>query len=359
MPTNAWLIPLLPFLAFVAHVCVGRRLREGAAAFGIVALGVAFALSVWNLVAVLGGATAALSVPWLRIGAVEIPMGFRVGPLEAVMLFMVTLVSWMVEVFSVGYMHGDRRYNRFFAIVNLFVFGMLTLVVADNFLLFLFAWEVMGLCSYLLIGHWFEDLENAKAALKAFLTTRLGDVGMMVGIWLLFAQVGTLNFAAIDEKAAGIPQATLTAIALLLFLGAVGKSAQVPLHIWLPDAMAGPTPVSALIHAATMVAAGVFLVARSFPLFAHAPAAAYTVAVVGAVTSLVAALVATVQVDIKKTLAYSTISQLGYMMLGLGVGGYAAGLFHLNTHAFFKALLFLGSGSVIHAVETQDMHRMG
>ncbi len=361
MPQHAWIIPALALAAYICTVFCGRRLGERAAFIGIAALGAAFVLAAWNLMSVINGAAARVSVPWLRFGDTVIHMGYRVGPLEAAVLFMVTLVSWMVLIFSKGYMHGDARFNRFFANVTLFVTGMLTLVLADNFLLFFVAWEIMGLCSYLLIGHWFEDLDNARAAFKAFIVTRLGDVGLMLGIWLLFASAGTFEFDAIMAKvtAGEIDKGLLTLAGLMLFAGAVGKSAQVPLHIWLPDAMAGPTPVSALIHAATMVAAGVFLVARAFPIYQAAPAAAAYVAFTGALTALLAALIATVQTDIKKALAYSTVSQLGYMMTALGVGGYAAGLFHLETHAFFKALLFLGSGSVIHAVHTQEMHQMG
>ncbi len=361
MPQHAWIIPALPLASYALTVFVGRRLGERAAYIGIAALGLATVLAFWTLAAVGGGASAAMSVPWLRLGDWEIRMGFQVGRLEAAVLAMVTLVSWMIFIFSKGYMHGDARFNRFYAHLSLFVTGMLTLVMADNFLLFFVAWEIMGLCSYLLIGHWFEEVENARAAFKAFLVTRLGDVGLLLGIWTLAAATGSLRFADILEKveAGELSGSLVTVAALLLFMGAVGKSAQVPLHIWLPDAMAGPTPVSALIHAATMVAAGVFLVGRTYPLFEAAPAALATVAYIGAVTALVAALIATVQTDIKKTLAYSTMSQLGYMMLAMGVGGFAAGLFHLEAHAFFKALLFLAAGSVIHAVHTQDMHRMG
>lgn len=361
MPQNAWIIPALPLAAYVLTVFLGRRLGERAALIPITAMGLATLLALVTLVNVANGATAAVHVPWLRLGDWEISMGYRVGHVEAAMLAMVTLVGWMIFTFSKGYMHGDVRFNRFFAHVSLFVTGMLTLVIADNLLLFFVAWEIMGVCSYLLIGHWFEEIENARAAFKAFLVTRIGDVGLMLGIWMLGATAGSLRFEEILSKveAGAVPAAVLTAAALLLFMGAVGKSAQIPLHIWLPDAMAGPTPVSALIHAATMVAAGVFLVARMFPLFAAAPAAMTTVAFIGAFTALVAALIATVQTDIKKTLAYSTMSQLGYMMLALGVGGFAAGLFHLESHAFFKALLFLGAGSVIHAAHTQEMHKMG
>ncbi|MCL6522131.1 MAG: NADH-quinone oxidoreductase subunit L [Firmicutes bacterium] len=356
MVQQVWLIPAVVLAAFLLTLFLGPRLREGASYFGIAGVGLAFVLSLVTLGEVLGGASAHVTFPWLTIGTTTVRMGFRVGPLEAATLVMVSLVSWMVVTYSRGYMHGDDRYNRFFSNITLFVFAMLGLVISDNFLEFVFFWELMGLESYLLISHWFRDLENARAGMKAFLVTRLGDAAMFLGIWLYFQQTHTFQFGA---SLAGIPTATLTLIGLLLFAGAVGKSAQVPLHIWLPDAMAGPTPVSALIHAATMVAAGVFLVARAFPIFVAAPAAWVTVSVIGGVTALVGALIATVQEDIKKTLAYSTISQLGYMMLSLGVGGYVAGLFHLLTHGFFKALLFLGSGSVIHATGTQDMHEMG
>lgn len=361
MVDYAWLIPIFPLLAFLFHVAVGKRLGERAAWVGVAGMGLSFILSTLVLLEAINGSTAKYAFPWLIIGDTTITMGYRVGPLESVMLFMVSLIGWMVVLYSTGYMHGDRRFNRFFSIVNLFLFGMLTLVLSDNFLLFLFAWEIMGLSSYLLIGHWFEDLNNARAAMKAFLTTRLGDAGLIVGIALLFAFTGSFVFDDVESvvSAGTISVPILTLIALLIFAGAAGKSAQVPLHVWLPDAMAGPTPVSAMIHAATMVAAGVFLVARSFPIFSHAPTALVTVAFIGGITALLAATIATVQTDIKKVLAYSTISQLGYMMLSLGVGGYAAALFHLITHAFFKALLFLGSGSVIHASGTQEMHQMG
>jgi NADH-quinone oxidoreductase subunit L len=357
----AWVIPALPLAAYVLIVFLGRPLGEGAAWFGIVALGIATALAFGVLAQVAGGASVHLQVPWLDVGGVHVPMGIRVGPMEAAVAAMVTFVSWMIQIYSTGYMHGDARFRRFFANVNLFVAGMLTVVFADNFLLFFAAWEIMGLCSYLLIGHWYEDPNNARAATKAFLVTRIGDVGLLAGIWWAFSVTGTFDFDRLPAglQAAHLSPGALTAVALLIFLGAVGKSAQVPLQIWLPDAMAGPTPVSALIHAATRVAAGVFLVARTYGVFALAPAALAVVAYVGSITAFLAATVATVQEDIKKVLAYSTISQLGYMMLGLGVGSLVAGLFHLITHAFFKALLFLAAGSVIHAVEEQNMHRMG
>ncbi len=356
-----WLVPLLALLGYVGHVFLGQRAKQWSALFGIVALALGFALSVGMLAQTIGGASIDVSVPWLSMGGINVPMGFSIGPLQAVMLTMVTFVSCFIEIYSMGYMKGDIRYNRFFANVTLFVAGMLTAVVANNFILFFAAWEIMGLCSYLLIGHWFEDPANGRAATKAFLVTRIGDVGLLLGIWWCFTLTHTFQFAALpgDLAALHLPAATLNAIALLIFLGAVGKSAQVPLQIWLPDAMAGPTPISALIHAATMVAAGVYLVARTYPIFQMAPSALFWVGLVGAVSAFIPATIACVQTDIKKVLAYSTISQLGYMMLGLGVGAMEAGIFHLLTHAFFKALLFLAAGSVIHAAGTQNMHEMG
>lgn len=357
----AWLIPLFPLAAFGFQTFFGKRLGERTSLIGIVAMGLAFLYSTLVLVQVLKGASIELAVPWARTGDIEISMGFRIANLEAALLFVVSFVAWMVQIYSAGYMHGDPRFNRFFAIVNLFTAGMLALLIADNFILFMISWEIMGLCSYLLIGHWFEDPNNAKAAMKAFMTTRLGDVGLLLGIWALFSRTGSFNFNEIfhaAESGALTPE-FLTVAGILLLLGTVGKSAQVPLHVWLPDAMAGPTPVSALIHAATMVAAGVFLVARAYPIFHLSTSALAVVAFVGAITALLGATIATVAEDIKKVLAYSTVSQLGYMVFGLGVGGFTAGLFHLMTHAFFKGLLFLGSGSVIHAAHTQNMHEMG
>jgi len=358
---EAWLIPALPLVAYLVMVFAGRALGERTALPGIAALGLSALLSVRLLAAVAGGARIDSRVPWLTVGTLHLSMGIHVGPLEALMVTMVSFVSCFIEIYSVGYMHGDSRYNRFFANVTLFVTGMLTVVLADNFIMFFAAWEIMGLCSYLLIGHWFEDPANCRAATKAFIVTRIGDVGLLLGIWWSFSLTHTFSFAALPGALAALhlSAATLNAIALLIFLGAVGKSAQIPLQIWLPDAMAGPTPISALIHAATMVAAGVFLVARTYPIFQLAPSALWWVGLVGAVTAFVAATIATVQVDIKKVLAYSTISQLGYMMLAMGIGAVEAGIFHLLSHAFFKALLFLAAGSVIHAAGTQDMHEMG
>jgi NADH-quinone oxidoreductase subunit L len=357
----AWLVPALPLFAYGLFVFVGRRAGERAALFGVVALAGSTACSVALLVLAAQGHTVATSVPWLTLGTVHLRMGLYVGPLQAAMVTMVSFVSWLIEIYSIGYMHGDSRYNRFFANVTLFVTGMLTAVLADNLILFFMAWEIMGLCSYLLIGHWYEDMANARAATKAFLVTRVGDAGLLLGIWWAYSLTGTFSFARLPAALAALhlPVATLDAIALLIFLGAVGKSAQIPLQIWLPDAMAGPTPISALIHAATMVAAGVYLVVRTYGVFQLAPEALYVVGLVGSLSAFVPATIACVQTDIKKVLAYSTISQLGYMMMALGVGTAEGGIFHLLTHAFFKALLFLGSGSVIHAVGTQNLHEMG
>lgn len=357
----AWVIPAISLAAYGLYVFWGPSLGERSSFFGVVAMGIDSILAVIVLVQSAQGASVHVQVPWLRVGRLNVPMGFEVGHLAAIVMAMVCIVSWMIIIYSRGYMHGDEKYNRFFTNVQLFVTGMLTMVVSANLLLFFMGWEIMGLCSYLLIGHWFQDWENTKAMNKAFLVTRIGDVGFLLGIWWIYSIAHTFSFdgAARALQAAHLAPGVYEAIALLLFLGAVGKSAQVPLQIWLPDAMAGPTPVSALIHAATMVAAGVFLVARAFPIFALSPAALVWVATIGAVTAFVAATMATVQPDIKKVLAYSTVSQLGYMMLGLGVGSIFGGIFHLISHAFFKALLFLGAGSVIHAVGTQDMHRMG
>jgi NADH-quinone oxidoreductase subunit L len=358
---EAWLVPALPLFAYGLLVFFGRRAGERAALFGIVALVLSTLCSVALLVAVAHGQRVASSVPWLTIGRVHLRMGVFVGPLQALMITMVSFVSCLIEIYSVGYMHGDARYNRFFANVTLFVTGMLTAVLADNLILFFMAWEIMGLCSYLLIGHWYEDINNARAATKAFIVTRIGDAGLLLGIWWIYSLTGSFSFAAIPHALAvlHLPAATRNAIALLVFMGAVGKSAQIPLQIWLPDAMAGPTPISALIHAATMVAAGVYLVARTYGVFELAPSALFVVGLIGALSAFIPATIACVQTDIKKVLAYSTISQLGYMMMALGVGAVEQGIFHLLTHAFFKALLFLGAGSVIHAAGTQDLHEMG
>ncbi|MCY4403958.1 MAG: NADH-quinone oxidoreductase subunit L [Candidatus Poribacteria bacterium] len=301
-----------------------------------------------------------ITVEWLSLGSVTFSMGFYLDSVTVIMLIVVTLVSSLVHIFSIGYMHGDPRYSRFFAFLSLFSFSMLFLVVSDNLLGIYIGWELVGLCSYLLIGFWFEKDSAANACKKAFLTTRVGDIGMFIGMMMLFAEFGTLSLygdSGIFEEVTTLESgqiAWLSVAGILIFCGAVGKSAQVPLHTWLPDAMEGPTPVSALIHAATMVAAGVYLVARMFPILT--PTSSLVIAYVGGITALVAATIAIVRFDIKRVLAYSTVSQLGYMMLAIGAGSYVAGLFHLTTHAFFKALLFLGSGSVIHAFHAMHAH---
>jgi len=363
MKELAWLVPALPLVAWAVILLVGKRLPDGGAPVGILAVAVGWVISLTILFGVIGGADAYhTGTAWAPIGQdFEIPLGMTVDGLAAVLLVVVTTVSLFVQVYSVSYMRGDERYTLFFAKLSLFTAGMLIVVLADNLLLLLVGWEIMGVCSYFLIGHWWEDAANARAAVKAFLTTRVGDLGFMAGIFVLFWAAGGFEIERIVDgvESGRISSATVTLGAALLFCGAIGKSGQFPLHTWLPDAMAGPTPVSALIHAATMVAAGVFLVARMYPVFEASGAVLNEIAIIASITMLIAALLALVQDDIKRVLAYSTVSQLAYMMAGLGVGGYSAGVFHLFTHAFFKALLFLAAGAVIHAVHSNDMSEMG
>ena len=309
---------------------------------------------------------------WMPVGDLQIDAALQLDQLSMVMILVITGVGALIHIFSVGYMQDDPGYPRYFSYLNLFVFFMLVLVLGANYPVLFVGWEGVGLCSYLLIGFWFNDKANADAGKKAFIVNRIGDFGFLVAMFMLFANIGVLDFIGVNAKAAelGAGSAVVTAICLFMFLGCTGKSAQIPLYIWLPDAMAGPTPVSALIHAATMVTAGVYLIARSAALFSLSPVASLTVAIVGAVTAIFAATIGLKQWDIKKVLAYSTISQLGYMFIGVGVGAYVSGMFHLVTHSFFKALLFLGSGSVIHAMhrayhtthsheDAQDMRNMG
>jgi NADH-quinone oxidoreductase subunit L len=363
MTQIAWIIPLLPLAAFAAVIFWGARLPGRGAYVSIAGIVLAGLAGITVLIEVLRGARADLTYQWVVLGTQPLTVGFVVDPLSAVMLAMVGIVASLITIYSVGYMQGDPRFPRFFAYLSLFQFSMLFLVLADNFLFIYIGWELVGLCSYLLIGFWFERPAAARAALKAFVTTRVGDFSMMIGILILFLYTGTLAFTGVFKgiEAGQIGGPLLTVAAVLVFGGAVGKSAQVPLHVWLPDAMEGPTPVSALIHAATMVAAGVYLVARTYPLFLLSAGhqALWVVAYIGGITALFAATMGVVEDDIKRVLAYSTVSQLGYMMMGLGVLGYSAGMFHLITHAFFKALLFLGAGSVIHAVATNNMKEMG
>ncbi len=364
----AWLIPLPP-LAAVLAIALGIRRWPAASGWGtVLAVLASFGLSVPVFLGALTGATIERTFSWLPVlqapatgPAAALSVGFQVDPLTATMLIVVTSVSLLVQIFSLGYMHGDRGYSRYFAAMALFTTSMLGLVLANNLLTIYIFWELVGLCSYLLIGHWHERPEAAAAAKKAFIVTRLGDVGFLVGILLLFSATGTLEFSTLAQMASSgqLHDPTLTAGVLLIFCGAVGKSAQFPLHVWLPDAMEGPSPVSALIHAATMVAAGVYLMARTFPLLEHSTTGLIVVATIGGFTALFAATMGLVSPDIKRVLAYSTVSQLGYMMLAIGAGAMSAGIFHLFNHAFFKALLFLGAGSVIHLVGTNDLFQMG
>lgn len=368
--TNAWLIPTLPAAAFVL-ICLFTLKRRNLSVF-LSLLGIFFAL-----VLSLGALVARLSSPfapplesgftWIFIDDFKVGLGILVDNLASLMLVMVSLVAFLIQVYSAGYMksEGAASFSRYYAFMSLFAASMLTLVVSPNLVQAYMAWELVGVCSYLLIGFWYQKKEAADAAKKAFIVTRFGDLGLLAGIILIAAQAGTFNLIKIGGMIPGWAQdpalgpSFLVLCALLVFCGAAGKSAQFPLHIWLPDAMEGPTPVSALIHAATMVAAGVFLVARLYILFQNAPLALLVIAYIGAMTAALAATLAVVQNDIKRVLAYSTVSQLGYMMLALGLGGYLAGTFHLMTHAFFKALLFLCAGSVIHVLHTNDMRRMG
>ncbi|MFC1933177.1 NADH-quinone oxidoreductase subunit L [Chloroflexota bacterium] len=369
MPSQlVWLIFLLPVFSFIIISFFVRPFvkKESRVAgyITITALTGSLVLSLWTLTQVMAAPHHELPMPdisWLVVGDLNIHLGLMVDSLTAVMLVVVTVVSLMVQIYSQGYMQGDPGYHRYFAWMSLFTASMLGLIMADNLLLMFVFWEGVGLCSYLLIGFWFHRPTAANAAKKAFIVTRLGDFGFLAAILLLFTHTGTFDIAELHSLAvAGIlAGTTLTWAAIGIFSGAVGKSAQFPLHVWLPDAMEGPTPVSALIHSATMVSAGVFLVARTFPLFAHSVEALTTVAIIGGFTAIFAASMGLVMTDIKRVLAYSTISQLGYMMLGLGTGGVAIGIFHLFNHAFFKALLFLGAGSVNHATGTFDMRLMG
>ena len=364
-----FLIPLLPALGAIFNLFFGSRAGKGVV--GIVApavVGSGFLVAAFAFAQLLGapaGSSLLQQVyPWIHVGALQIDVAFRIDALSAVMVMVVTGVGFLIHVYSVGYMHEDPRFSRYFTYLNLFTFAMLILVLADNLPLLFVGWEGVGLCSYLLIGFWFEEDANASAGKKAFIVNRVGDAGFLLATFLIFWNLGpgnhSLAFSEIGAAVGQIDPSTITLIALLLFVGATGKSAQLPLYVWLPDAMAGPTPVSALIHAATMVTAGVYMIARMNFLFSLAPAAMEVVATVGALTAIFAATIGLAQNDIKKVLAYSTISQLGYMFLGVGVGAYSAGVFHLMTHAFFKGLLFLGSGSVIHAMSgEQDMRKMG
>ena len=358
-----WLVPAFPLAAFLVNVLFGKRwLGHATGWIASLALAASALLSIGIFMDVMRGATSTTVTlyRWIAVGTFEVNIAALVDPLSSVMLLVVTIVSTLVHVYSIGYMSHDHGFWRFFSWLPLFVFAMLILVLADNYLLMFVGWEGVGLCSYLLIGFWFERPEPAYAAKKAFVMNRIGDWGFTIGMIVTFLVFGSMNFKEVFERVDIAQQGVLALICLAFFLGATGKSAQLPLYSWLPDAMEGPTPVSALIHAATMVTAGVYLVARSTPLFEVAGSVLQLVAVVGALTAIFAATIALVQTDIKRVMAYSTVSQLGYMFLALGVGAPIAAIFHLATHAFFKALLFLGSGSVIHAMGgEQDMRKMG
>ena len=365
MENLVWMIPALPLTGFVLLLLFGKRMGEPAAG--------------WLATAMVGGAflvaTAAFFwlrdqpeqthleslFEWIPAGSFRVDVGYLLDPLSMAMVLFVTGVATLIHLYSIGYMHGDPRYPKFFLYLNLFVFSMLVLVLGDNLLLTFVGWEGVGACSYFLISFWFEKRANAVAGKKAFITNRVGDWGFMVGTFATFFALGTINYEGFLPEASGLAKSTATFIVLMLFIGAIGKSAQIPLFIWLPDAMAGPTPVSALIHAATMVTAGVYLMCRVSPMIAATYDWVPTlIAWIGVLTALLAALIATSQYDIKRVLAYSTISQLGYMFLAVGVGAYWVAIFHMITHAFFKALLFLGAGSVIHGMhDEQDMRWMG
>jgi len=361
-----WLIPLLPLLGFVINGLGRNTLSRGL--IGFIGSGVilaSFILSVMLFFDLGAGGQKQFTVDlfdWISVGQLHIPLSFLYDPLSAVMLLIITGIGFLIHVYSIGYMHEDAGFGKFFSYLNLFIFFMLILVLGSNYIVMFIGWEGVGLCSYLLIGFWYTNSSYASAAKKAFVMNRIGDLGFLLGVFLLFMTFGSVEFANVFPQAAGMMPGTaaITFITLLLFIGACGKSAQLPLFTWLPDAMAGPTPVSALIHAATMVTAGIYMIARSSVLFDLAPHTQDVIAIIGTATALVAALIALTQTDIKKVLAYSTVSQLGYMFLGLGVGAYTGSFFHVLTHAFFKALLFLGAGSVIHALHhQQDMRHMG
>jgi NADH-quinone oxidoreductase subunit L len=365
---HLWLIPLLPFAGFLINGILGRRLPKAFVST------VALLAPLASFAVVLNAARAATSglalpyaeicpVGWINAGMLHIDFSFVLDQLSLVMLLVVTGVGFLIHIYSVGYMHDDEGYARYFSYLNLFLFFMTVLVLAGNALLMFVGWEGVGLASYLLIGFWYQKTVAAEAGKKAFIVNRIGDFGFLIGMFLLLANFGTLTFSEIADKLAANPAwsgGVLTSIALCLLLGATGKSAQLPLYIWLPDAMEGPTPVSALIHAATMVTAGVYMIARTHALYDRSPFALSVVAIIGAATAIFAATIGLVQNDIKRVLAYSTISQLGYMFLGCGVAAYSAAIFHVMTHAFFKALLFLAAGSVIHGMGgVQDLRKMG
>ncbi len=369
MTDLVWLIPVFPLIGFLINGLIGRRFPEKAIGWiGTASVGASFVVALFIFLELICMAPASRSVQkivytWMLSGDLNVPIGFLMDPLSMIMMMVVSGVGCIIHAYSIGYMHGEVGFRRYFSYLNLFVFNMLILVSANNFLLMFIGWEGVGLCSYLLIGYYYEKKSASDAGKKAFVVNRVGDFGFLLGMFLIFVTFGTFNYtevfgAATEKLTQGGTMVTL--ITLLLFVGATGKSAQIPLFTWLPDAMEGPTPVSALIHAATMVTAGVYMVARCSILFALAPISLTVVAVIGGATALFAATIGITQYDIKRVLAYSTISQLGYMFMACGVGAFASGIFHLMTHAFFKALLFMAAGSVMHAMSGElDMRKMG
>jgi NADH-quinone oxidoreductase subunit L len=371
MLENVWLIPLFPAIGFLINGLLGRRLGKGVVSVvGPSAIGLSFLTSILIFFELINKPPSErvfekVIFDWVVSGSFQTVIGYQIDPLSILMALVVTGVSFFIHIYSVGYMHDDPGYTRYFTYLNLFVFMMLNLILANNFLLMFVGWEGVGLCSYLLIGFWYEKDSAANAGKKAFIVNRVGDFGFILGMFLLFTSLGkhgiwTLDFTEVFANVSKLDTTTATAIALLFFVGACGKSAQIPLYVWLPDAMEGPTPVSSLIHAATMVTAGVYMVARCNLLYNMAPIAMAVVAIVGVATAIFTASIGFCQYDLKKILAYSTISQLGYMFLAVGVGAYSAGIFHLMTHAFFKGLLFLGAGSVMHALSGElDIRKMG
>ncbi len=357
------LIPSLPLAAFLLNGLLGNRYSQDVAhrlGWGSVGLSFLCALGVFAEVLRTDAVREVVVYRWIFGGDLTVNLAFLIDPLTCIMLLVVTGVGFLIHLYSVGYMHGEEGFTRFFTYMNLFMVSMLLLVMGNNYLVLFIGWEGVGLCSYLLIGYYYDRVSAAKAATKAFVVNRIGDAGFLLAIFLVFANFHTLDYTEVFAKAGQLSTGMATAIALCLLVGAIGKSAQIPLYTWLPDAMEGPTPVSALIHAATMVTAGVYMIVRNHVLYDMAPVAMTTVAVVGGLTALFAATIGLVQNDIKRVLAYSTVSQLGYMFLACGIGAYTAAIFHLMTHAFFKALLFLAAGSVIHAVSgEQDIRKMG
>jgi len=368
MLNNLWLIPITPFIGFLLNGLFGQRLgKKFVTAVAFLASFGAAILGTWVVVdytATYHHGERHLNVvyEWFNSGGIGADIAFQLDPLSIVMLMVVTWIGFLIHLYSIGYMAHEEGYGRYFAYLNLFLSAMLILILGSSYLFMFVGWEGVGLCSYLLIGFYYQTDYAPPAGKKAFIVNRIGDFGFLVAMFLMFAYIGSVDFAKVSQvaSAGGLSTAIVTAICLLLFLGAAGKSAQIPLYVWLPDAMAGPTPVSALIHAATMVTAGVYMIARSNVLYRLSPTAMMVVAIIGGLTALFAATIGLRQFDIKKVLAYSTVSQLGFMFIGVGVGAFSAGVFHLVTHAFFKACLFLGSGSVIHAMSgEQDIRRMG